>query len=140
MLGLCAVGFYAWLGLAMSGPLILLRHTYARPVAPAGTRPSPSATSTARTWAEMAWLVIGVYWIIMGVFILPIRLQSFRSSDTILFGLVPLAAGLVLRLFGPHIRPPGRDDVPWTHQMAVGLLVTWPLAWVCLIMMAEAML
>ena len=75
----------------------------------------------------------------MGVFILPIRLHSFRFSDTILFGLVPLAAGLVLP-FGPRIRPQGRDYVSWTHHVAVGLLVTWPLAWVCLIVVAEAML
>jgi len=53
---------------------------------------------------------------------------------------VPLAAGLVLRLFGPRIRPQGRDSVSWTHQVAVGLLVTWPLAWVCLIVVAEATL
>ena len=88
----------------------------------------------------MAWLLIGVYWIVMGVFILPIRLHSFRFSDTILFGLVPLVAGLALRMFGPRIPPQGRDYVPWTHHVAVGLLVTWPLAWVCLIVVAEATL
>jgi hypothetical protein len=139
-LGLFAVGFYVWLGLAMSGPLILLRHRHARPVELGGKQSAQPATSTARTWAEIAWLLIGVYWIVMGVFILPIRLHSFRFSDTILFGLVPLAAGLVLRLFGPRIRPQGRDYVSWTHHVAVGLLVTWPLAWVCLIVVAEAML
>ncbi len=139
-LGLFAIGFYVWLGLAMSGPLILLRHRHARPVDPGGTQSAQLTTSTAHTWAEMAWLLIGVYWIVMGVFILPIRLHSFRFSDTILFGLVPLAAGLVLRVFGPRIRPQGRDYVSWTHQVAVGLLVTWPLAWVCLIVVAQAML
>jgi len=110
------------------------------PRGPGGTQSAQPATSTTRTWAEMAWLLIGVYWIVMGVFILPIRLHSFRFSDTILFGLVPLAAGLVLRLFGPRIRAQGRDSVSWTHHVAVGLLVTWPLAWVCLIVVAEAML
>ncbi len=138
-LGLFAVGLYVWLGLAMSGQLILQRHGHARPVHPDGTESAQSATPTARTWAEMAWLLIGVYWIVMGVFILPIRLHSFRFSDTILFGLVPLVAGLMLRLFGPRIRPRDRDHVAWTHQVAVGLLVTWPLAWVCLIVAAEAM-
>jgi hypothetical protein len=139
-LGLFAIGFYVWLGLAMSGPLILLRQKHTRPVDPGGTQSAQPATSTARTWAEMAWLLIGVYWIAMGVFILPIRLHSFRFSDTILFGLVPLAAALVLRVFGPRIRARDRDHVSWTHQVAVGLLVTWPLAWVCLIVVAEAML
>ena len=124
----------------MSGPLILLRHRHAHVIEPGGTQSAQAATPTARTWAEMAWLLIGVYWIVMGVFILPIRLHSFRFSDTILFGLVPLAAGLVLRMFGPRIRPQNRDDVSWTHPVAVGLLVTWPAAWVCLIVVAEATL
>jgi FtsH-binding integral membrane protein len=139
-LGCFAVGFYVWLGLAMSGPLILLRHRHAGPLDPGGIPPAQPNTSTGRTWAEMAWLLIGIYWIVMGVFILPIRLHSFKFSDTILFGLVPLAAGLVLRVFGPRIRPRDRDHVFWTHQVAVGLLVTWPIAWVCLIVVAEAML
>jgi len=139
-LALFAIGFYVWLGLAMSGPLILLRQRHAGPVNPGGTQSTQPLASTARTWAEMAWLLIGIYWIVMGVFILPIRLHSFRFSDTILFGLVPLTAGLVLRVFGPRVRARDRDHVPWTHQVAVGLLVTWPLAWVCLIVVAEAML
>jgi hypothetical protein len=139
-LGLFAVGFYVWLGLAMSGPLLLLRHKHASLLTPGGTQSPQHGPPAARTWAEMAWLLIGVYWIVMGVFILPIRLHSFKFSDTILFGLVPLMAGLVLRLFGPRMRPQGRDAIPWTHQAAVGLLVTWPIAWVCLIVVAEAML
>ncbi len=76
----------------------------------------------------------------MGVFILPVRLHSFRLSDTLLFGLVPLGAGLVLRLFGPPAGSRGEAGVPWTHHVAVGLLWSWPLAWICLIAMAEAML
>ena len=78
-----------------------------------------------RTWAELAWLLIGAYWIVMGVFILPFRLQSFRFGDTVLFGLVPLCTGLVFRLFGPS-SPSHHRPAPWTHQVAVGLLATWP--------------
>jgi hypothetical protein len=137
-LGLFALGFYAWLGLAMSGPLILLRHRHARAGGPSGKQPARPDRQTARTWAEMAWLLIGVYWIVLGVFVLPIQLQYFKFSDSILFGLVPLAAGLGLRIFGPRLRPQDCDLVFWTHQIAVGLLVTWPVAWVCLIVVAAA--
>ncbi len=141
-LGLFAIGFYVWLGLAMSGPLVLLRHRHARAVEPDDTRSAATrpATPAVRTWAETAWLLIGVYWIVMGVFILPLRLDRFRVSDTILFGMVPVGAGLVFRLFKPRVRPRDRDHLSWTHQVAVGLLVTWPIAWVCLIVVASAML
>jgi hypothetical protein len=140
-LGLFAIVFYIWLGLAMSGPLLLLRQ---RPTAPKtlatnraeGRRSGPPDS---RTWAEMAWLLIGVYWIVLGVFVLPVRLHRFRFGDTILFGAVPLLAGLVFYLFGPHA---GAHDgeAAWTHRVAVWLLLTWPIAWLCLIVVAEAML
>ncbi len=146
-LGLFAVGFYVWLGLAMSGPLILLRHRQTQPADAGGIDPARpiargqrTASSSGRTWAETAWLLIGVYWIVMGVFILPIRLHSFRVNDTILFGLVPLGAGLVFRLFRPRAHSRNSDQVAWTHHLAVGLLITWPAAWVCLIALAAAML
>jgi hypothetical protein len=141
-LGLFAVGFYLWLGLAMSGPLLLIRHRHPSPpptdekVPPAEqTEPAP-----ARTWAEMAWLLIGVYWIVLGVFVLPVRLRSFRYSDAILFGLVPLAPALFFLLFGPRPNPRIRATPPWTHLAACGLLWSWPLAWVCLIVLGETML
>jgi hypothetical protein len=138
-LGLFAVGFYLWLGLAMSGPLLLLRHA----PRPRTTADEPAADESSsphsRTWAELAWLLIGAYWIVMGVFILPFRLQSFRFGDTVLFGLVPLCAGLVFRLFGPS---PTRDRraASWTHRVAVALLVSWPFAWLCLIVLGKTML
>ncbi len=76
----------------------------------------------------------------MGVFILPIRLHSFQVRDTILFGLVPLGAGVVFRWFRPRMPIQDRNQLDWTHQVAVSLLVTWPLAWICLIVVAQAML
>jgi hypothetical protein len=145
-LALFAAGFYLWLGLAMSGPLILLRHQPHREALP-GEPAAPHLEfldhqpAPLRTWAELAWLLIGVYWIVMGVFILPFRLQSFRFGDTVLFGLVPLGAGLAFRIFGPS-PPPARDRRPaaWTHHAAVALLASWPLAWLCLIVLGKTML
>ena len=50
-----------------------------------------------------------------------------------LFGLVPILAALVFRLVGSDGR--GRRGVrpAWTHPAAVWLLVTWPVAWACLV-------
>jgi len=131
-----AIGFYVWLGLAMSGPLLLLRHRAAVNPGPESPR---SSESSSRTWAEMAWLLIGVYWFIMGVFVLPIRLHNFKFTDTLLFGLAPLTAGLLLRLFGSRAFPEN-PAAAWTHQVAVALLVTWPVAWFCLIIVGLAVL
>ncbi|MFO0888608.1 MAG: hypothetical protein U0790_05600 [Isosphaeraceae bacterium] len=133
-MGLFAIGFYLWLGLAMSGPLLLLRRGPAAAEEEAGSPRRDPAGS--RTWAEMAWLMIGVYWIVLGVFVLPIRLHSFRMGDTLLFGAIPLAAGLVMRFVGPRPRDHHPDGGPWTHQVAVALLVTWPPAWICLVVLA----
>jgi hypothetical protein len=145
-LGLFAAGFYLWLGLAMSGPLLLLRHA-PHPETETDESSIPQAASHdhrpshSRTWAELAWLLIGVYWIVMGVLILPFWLQRFRFGDTVLFGLVPLGAGLAFRVFGPS-PPPARDHrpAPWTHHAAVGLLASWPLAWLCLIVLGNVVL
>jgi hypothetical protein len=139
-LSIFAIGFYVWLGLAMSGPLLLLRRRRPLPAAKPASDGPIAAHAPARTWAEMAWLLIGVYWIVLGLFVLPIRLHSFRFGDTVLFGLVPLLAGLVFRLFGPRDVQQGSALQPWTHHLAVALLVTWPLAWVCLIVVGGVVL
>jgi hypothetical protein len=134
-----AVGFYVWLGLAMSGPLLLLRQRRPVSVVIPSLESLPSKPPPSRTWAEMAWLLIGVYWFVMGVLVLPIRLHNFKFGDTLLFGLAPLAAGLVFRLFGSRAFPEN-PAAPWTHQAAVALLVTWPVAWLCLIVVGGSVL
>lgn len=142
VLGLFAVGFYSWLGMAMSGPLLLLRRAPQSHDEADASRAGQPATEGSRTWAEMAWLVIGVYWIVLGVFVLPIRLHDFRMRDTVLFGAVPLVAGLIMRFFGPGSRATDSTTtrLPWTHHAAVALLATWPVAWICLIVLGEAIL
>ena len=150
VLALFAIGFYSWLGMAMSGPLLLLRRRQPAQElelkqAPRSDRnrnrqPRVVARGSTRTWAEMAWLLIGVYWIVLGVFVLPIRLHSFQFGDTVLFGLVPLLAGLVFRIFGPRASHSGGNSLLWTHHLAVALLVTWPIAWICLIVVGGVVL
>jgi hypothetical protein len=123
----------------MSGPILLMRkNTRSREASSNGD--GQAHPQHARTWAELAWLLIGVYWIVMGLFILPIRLESFRFGDTILFGLVPVVATVVFLLFGPRSSPQEAAAVSWTHQVAVGLLWTWPIAWFCLIVLGQTML
>jgi hypothetical protein len=133
-LGVPGVGFYLWLGLAMSGPIVLLREGPRRRAAPDST---DTTKATSRTWAELAWLLIGMYWILLGLFLIPLRLRAFKLGDALLFGLVPIVVALGLRLVGPNASQGPDGRMPWTHGAAVSLLATWPIAWICLILLGE---
>ena len=149
-LGLPGAGLYLWLGLAMSGPIIILRRRLSRepdmaqePTSEnAVERPQRLQNATGRksgtTWAERAWLLIGAYWIVLGIFIIPARLHEFKVGDVLLFGLAPVAVAIGLRLLGANA-PQGPEVVRgWTHAAAIALLVTWPLAWICLIVLGNS--
>ncbi len=127
-----AIILYTWLGLALSGPIILLRRRPNQPSAgEAVSTPAAPGVGT-HTWAEWAWLFVGGYWVVLGIFVIPARLHKFAPSDALLFGLVPFLAALVSRLVGSDSRS-ARVRPAWTHAAAVWLLVTWPVAWACLV-------
>jgi len=129
-------GVFVWLGLAMSGPVVLLIRRPG-PVDPSGDGPPGS-----RTWAEMAWMIIGVYWIFMAVLVVPARLRGALLMDSAILGLFPVLAALALRFFGPAPTPARPADAPslWTHRVGVGLLLTWPFAWVGLILLGKSLI
>jgi hypothetical protein len=159
---LFALVFYGWLGMAMSGPIILSQRRGGRPEGgadrrrrgsplgsllargPEATPPRESGSEAVergmRSWAEMAWVVIGLYWIVVGVFAMPVRMQSFRPSDAVLFGVMPILPGLVFWLVGGGGEAEGEGSPRWTHRAAIWLLWTWPFAWVCLIILGMAVL
>ena len=162
-LGLPGAALYVWLGLAMSGPIIFLRRRLSRraAVAPgdaaAGNRldaAGPAVASAAggpsqvsdvvsggsgTTWAERAWMLIGAYWIVLGIFVIPTRLHEFKLGDVLLFGLAPFVAAIGLRLLGPTVPQEPGAIRRWTHAAALALLATWPLAWICLIFLGKLM-
>jgi hypothetical protein len=137
-LGLPGLGLYLWLGLAMSGPIILVRHEPKRNREQEESRRDSRPVPT-RTWAELAWMLIGTYWIILGVFSIPARLHEFKLGDMIVFGLVPVVLALGFRLFGPRASPAREATTAWTHPAAVVLVITWPVAWACLIVWGRAL-
>ena len=124
---------YLWLGLAMSGPVVLLFHR----------RPDQAVDSDLpppRTWAELAWLIIGFYWIGMTVLIVPVRLRETRIFDSAILGIFPIAAAFALRFLNPgRALAPGQPP-SWTHHAGVGLLATWPFAWIALILLGKTLL
>jgi len=124
---------YLWLGLAMSGPILLL----GRGISSRETGRDVDAVAESRTWAELAWLIVGFYWIGLTVLIVPVRLHDSRILDTVFLGLFPIVAALVLRLFRAKLAPAETEKRDWTHLAAVVLLLTWPFAWVALILLGK---
>jgi len=135
--GVPGIGLYLWLGLVMSGPIILLRRRPRQARSP--EPPRALAPALSHTWAELAWLLIGTYWIVLGLFVIPARLHEFKLGDTVLFGLVPIVVALGLRLFGPRPVAVRVATYAWTHYAAVVLLATWPIAWICLIVLGRTL-
>jgi hypothetical protein len=136
--GASAIALYLWLGMAMSGPIIILRRRRERtPAAPEATTPASAPNS--HTWAELAWSLIGGYWIVLAIFVIPNRLHEFRSGDMLLFGLVPVAVAMVLGLLGAGSAARHSERRAWTHRVAVVLVMTWPFVWICLIYLGRSM-
>ena len=125
---------YVWIGLAMSGPVVLLIR---RPAAePTVDDDSPAPP---RTWAETAWLIIGFYWIGLTILVVPARPRGNRFLDSALLGVFPVLAALGLRFFGPRGTAVAGDSSAWTHQVGIALLLSWPFAWVGLIILAHSL-
>ncbi len=127
---------YLWLGLAMSGPIVLAIRRRAESAPGADDPDLPEA----RTWAELAWLIIGFYWIGLTILVVPVRMRESRLFDSAILGIFPVLAALGLRLFGPRRAPPNASHSSWTHRAAIALLVTWPFAWVALILLGKTLL
>jgi len=143
-----------WLGLAMSGPIILLldrrgvpapggrpkrparpgrRISESEPAGPPVGRSlaAPPGDSPPRyTRAELAWLLIGGYWIALTLFVVPAR-----SLDTpwALACLLQFVAAMGVLVVVPRRGNPSPGPPSWTHPAAVSLLATWPIAWIFLI-------
>jgi hypothetical protein len=134
-----AMALYAWLGLALSGPILLLRRLPSDPAEGSAPSAGPHPRAGSHTWAEWAWLFVGCYWIVLGLFVIPARLREFGAGDVFVFGMVPIVAALCLRLVGSKAAAAARQTTDWTHPAAVVLLLTWPLAWGCLVFIARGL-
>ncbi len=111
LLGLPMLALHVWLGLAMSGPIILLRD---------GARTDHSSegrhgrgTIASRSWAEAAWILIGIYWIVLGLFVIPARLHDFQLRDAVLVWRGSGFGGAVVPVSGA--KPVGRKI--WVEVM-----------------------
>ena len=140
---------FLWLGLAMSGPIILgldprrpssvpprrpdrpgrpISEVKIIPRTPTEPKPSTDEDRFDYSRAELAWLGIGGYWIALTFFVVPARTTD---APWTLAGLVPVVGALCLMRLLPR-RPRPQGELPplgWTHAVAVGLLWTWPMAW-----------
>jgi hypothetical protein len=125
---------FLWLGLAMSGPvLLLIRRTPRNPDAAEDDERPPEP----RSWSELAWLIIGFYWIGLTILVVPARMHGTRFLDSAFLGFFPVVAALCLRFFGPPTMRRRADGTSWTHRAGVLLLLTWPFAWIALIVLGK---
>ena len=128
------VAFYLWLGLAVSGPFVLAldrRGPASPPRVPTTHPPSRYAGE------ELAWLGIGGYFVAIALFVVP-SMQNETPWGAILgvqaFVATWLAAWWVTRLRSRKLEPaPPR----WTRTAARVMLVTWPVAWVLLVLLVQ---
>jgi hypothetical protein len=125
---------FTWLGLAMSGPVVLLIR---RPVDP--PTEDHEAEPGARTWAELAWMIVGFYWIGMTILVVPIRMNGTRFHDSAILGLFPVLAAVYLWIASPAKNRPSGGAAVWTHRAGVLLLLTWPFAWIALIVLGKTL-
>lgn len=116
-----------WLGTAMAGPLVLVLD---RPLQSLAGR--AESRPQRHTWAEQAWLIIGLYWLVVAGFVVPIRMPVSPW-----LGVFPLVVALGLRTFARRPATAARATERWTHRVALGLLVAWPIAWIALILLAR---
>lgn len=111
---------YAWLGLAMSGPII------------AGSRRRGGLRLSG---AEIAWFMIGAYWIGLAVLAVPhpVRLHA---------GLVLACHAAILVTAAVFPRKASRaiaSERRWTRTAAVALLATFPVAWLIYILLCSSL-
>ena len=84
-------------------------------------------------------MIIGFYWIGLTILVVPVRLHQTRVLDTAVLGVFPVLAAVGLRVFRPSRLAAAGQRRYWTHDAAIGLLVTWPFAWVALIILGKSM-
>ena len=77
-------------------------------------------------------------------FDLPATAYLLARLDSALLGVFPVLAALVLRYVGPRRSwaraRPVQGGPTWTHRAGVALLLTWPFAWVGLILLGKTVL
>ena len=116
-----AGGLHLWLGLAMAGPLLLLLD-----------RRGLNDATRQLSWAQVAWLLIGAYWLAITAMVVPSRMDVHP-----LLGGLPVAVALALRLLAPRTDETRLRARTWTDRVAVALMATWPLAWAALILLGK---
>ena len=126
--------FYLWLGLAVSGPFVLALDRRG----PAPPPPVPTTNPPSRyAGEEMAWLGIGGYFVAIALFVVP-SAQHRPPWETIL-----AVQFFVAFWLGPwwlrrsSRREPKAHAPRWTRTAARVVLLTWPLAWLLLMLLVR---
>lgn len=126
--------FYLWLGLAVSGPFVLALDRRG----PAPTPRVPTTHPPSRyAGEELAWLGIGGYFVAVALFVVPsIHHQTPWGA---ILGVQAFVAACMAAWWISRRRGRGREPSPprWTRTAARAMLVTWPAAWVLMILLVR---
>ena len=149
--GVAAAASFAWLGLAMSGPLILIQRGRFRKTSRHAGEPA-----SRRTRMETAWCLIGAYWIAIGLVGIPLIRRGLMGVDLLFW--VLMFPAVISIIIPPRPRKASREDSSgladehldshlndsgpitregesgrWTRGAAIVVVATWPAAWGCMI-------
>jgi hypothetical protein len=132
--------FYLWLGLAVSGPFVLLIDGRG----PAPPPPIPTTDPPSRyAPEELIWLGIGGYFLLIALVVVPTvsRGETWIVARAILDATASgqaLIIGLGLAMCWTLGRRKARPNPPgWTRRAARLVLITWPVAWLVLVLLVR---
>ncbi len=126
---------FVWLGLAMSGPLVLLLHR--RPPMPHDDVPTTNPRGRFSN-AEIAWILLGSYFMLITVLFVPASRGESLWANLVLIHL--LASAILLVWLPWRVRKSergGNHAVRWTNVAAKWVVAAWPLAWIAMTLAAD---
>ena len=126
---------FVWLGLAMSGPIILLLDRRGPPPPPEHPTTHPPSRYSRE---ETAWMVIGGYFIALTLFVVPARNRTPPWPTIFLIQTLVGATFLVWVPFARKLQiPPEANPPRWTRRGGLAMLIAWPLAWIALLLLVS---
>jgi hypothetical protein len=158
---------YLWLGMAMSGPIVLLLDRRASPRAVPHRRPGrwinehesdPEVATPPRVQVDsnasegFRRIQMGesshytrseMAWLAIGAYWIGMTFlvvpTKLHDTPLALFAVLQGVAALALWVFVPRRGSPEVLTTAWTHRAAIVVLATWPAAWIAMVLLSNSL-